>query len=280
MSKKIIDYNEHIKRTQIGKKSRRGRRGNYTPVYLALIFIIITVFTVLSLTVLFRIKQFDISGTDMYSAEQIIEATGLAGDENLIRLDRDEIEKRLEAQLLYIEDAEITAQFPATLKIEITQAVVYAAVESGNDYYVISDTGKILEKKEKSDIPAGLIRLVGCSVPERSLEDYKSALEIPQISFGDTRTQEAYFELIENLKLRGIQNVTQIEIKDYLSISFVLENRIRVNVGSSVDIPYKMQYVEKILEEKKTETRFLLINVSSTEKATVRTLTTYEELWS
>ncbi len=275
MSKKIIDYNEHIKRTQIGKRRRRGR--SYTPIYLALILVVIAVFTVLSLTVLFRIKQFDVTGTNIYTPEQIIAATGLTGDENLIRLDKDEIEKRLKSQLLYIEEAKVTAQYPATLKIEIKQAVAYGAVETADGVYVVSESGSVLEKRESSD---GLIRILGAKAPEKSFEEYAAAMETPKISFEDTRTEEAYFELIENLKLRGVKDITLIEIKDYLSISFVISDRIRVNVGNSVDIPYKMQYVEKILEEKKDETRYLLINVSSTEKATVRTFVSYEELWS
>lgn len=280
MARKIIDYNEHIKRTQIGKKSRRKSRGNFTLIYIALIFIILTVFFALSLTVFFNIKDFDVSGTDLYSPEEVIKSTGLEGNENLIRLDKAEIANRLKAKLLYIEDVKVIAEYPATLKIEITQAVPFAAIEDNGDYYVISDTGKILEKKDNAEIPAGLIKLTGAILPEKSLEDYEYSLEIPKISFAEERTGQAYFELIENLSLYSVGSVTQIMIKDYLSISFVLEERIRVNMGSSVDIPYKMKYVEKILEEKKDETRYLLINVSSTEKATVRTLMTYEELWS
>lgn len=274
MSKKIIDYNEHIKRAQIGKRRRRGR--NYTPIYLALILVVIAVFTILSLTVLFRIKQFDVTGNNIYTTEEIIAATGLNGDENLIRLDKDEVEKRLESRLLYIEDAVVKAQYPATLKIEIKQAVAYGAVKANDGVYVVSDKGRVLEKRQNGD---GLVEIVGAKPPEKSFEEYAANLETPEISFNDTRTKEAYFELIENLKLRGISDITLIEIKDYLSISFVIDGRIRVNVGNSVDIPYKMQYVEKILEEKKEETRYLLINVSSTEKATVRTFVSYEELW-
>ena len=97
----------------------RRRRGNMTLHYSLIAFIALVIFVILSLTVFFNIETADIIGSSIYSADEIIAASGIKGGDNMIRKNMSKAEKNIVSQLTYIEEAHITRKLPSSLEILI-----------------------------------------------------------------------------------------------------------------------------------------------------------------
>ena len=78
------------KRTKSRKKKLRPRK--YVLYYIIFLIIFLSVGAVLSLTVFFNLEQVIVDGCDRYSAQELVEFTGLNDTDNLLRVDTASIE--------------------------------------------------------------------------------------------------------------------------------------------------------------------------------------------
>ena len=265
---------------QARPRPRRRRRRNMAPVYLLLAVLMLAVVVILSLTVLFKAKNIEVEGLSRYTVEEVLQTAGLTGDENLLLLDEEKIEQTLCATLLYIESVEVRAQLPATLHITVQEAEPFAALADTGFYWVVSKTGKVLEKSQGYDQPAGTALLIGALPPEKSLEEYAAALEIPRIRFVDERTQAAFTEIVSTVDEMQLGRITAIRAADYIDLAFVLEDRVKVLLGNSVDLDYKLKFVRTILQEQVGEGQLAVINARESGHVSLRTTgVTQEEIY-
>ena len=59
----------------------------------------------------------------MYTAEEIVEASGINKGDNLLRLDCEKSEQRILDKLLYVETAVVDRDFPSSLDITVTKCI-------------------------------------------------------------------------------------------------------------------------------------------------------------
>ena len=93
----------------------------------------------------FKVAEIQVTGDSVYSAQEITDLCGYEIGENLVFLTTEDREQRLESQLPYVQEAQITRHLPNTLEIHITGAQVQASVETAGGWLWVSDQGKILE---------------------------------------------------------------------------------------------------------------------------------------
>lgn len=130
-------------------KRKKQRHGSYVLYYFLCGIVAVAVVTVLSVTVLFNIKHFEIIGETRYTNEEIIAAAGIPEGENLLRIDIGEAEKRIISELVYIDRAKIGRGFPDKLVITAEPAVPLASFYISGKYYLISEAGKVLDISDR-----------------------------------------------------------------------------------------------------------------------------------
>jgi len=258
------------KRRKLKEPPSYRRRRNPLPLYLAAFFVLLLVFTVLSLTVLFCLNAYEVSGSTVYTEAEIIEATGLRGNENLVRLSTSEIENRILARLPYIETVKVKKTLPSTLTITCTAAQPYATFTANGVTYTVTSEGRVLSETEQS----ALILLSGVKAPEKTLAENAKKNKRTYLTFESERTREAFCTLTECLETVSLGKITRISVPSYLELSFVLDERIRVNVGTLVDTDYKIRFLNRVFEtaDAVPETGYVIVDVSNTERgASVKT---------
>ena len=247
------------------------RRIHPVPVYLAVALVLILVFVVLSLTVLFPLENYAVSGLTPYTEEEIIAAAGLAGKENLLRLDTDKIERRILARLPYLETVEVKADLPTTLMITCTEAEAYASYTENGTCYLVDRRGRVLaETKGTSD----LILLSGIKAPAHTLAEDAKENRRTYLTFDSDRTREALASLADYLDGISFGRVTRINLPSYLDLSFVIDDRVRVKIGTVVDMEYKMTFTRRIFgkEDAVPAEGYAIVDVSNTSRgASVKT---------
>ena len=139
-----------VEKTSVERQNSRKRirrRKRMMNVYgLVVLLLVLTAGITISYTFLFNIDEIRVSGeSDMYSAEEIVMASGINEGDNLLRLDPKESEQRILDQLLYVETAKVDRDFPSSLEITVSRCIPAFNVQVRRDgTLLVSKKGKIL----------------------------------------------------------------------------------------------------------------------------------------
>lgn len=126
-------------------RSRR-RRGRFSGLYKVLSVMLVAAAVVLACVVFFRINSVEVSGNVHYTAEEIIEASGIEIGDNLVGLSRSRVSAAICTKLPYVENVNIRKVLPDKVVLRVSERVAAASVETAEGRWLISAQGKLLEK--------------------------------------------------------------------------------------------------------------------------------------
>ena len=155
-----VEYSPE-KQSSAKNRKQQSRKKALRLFFFWLIILIFGTVSTLSLTVWFKIKNFAINSNELYSSDQIINATGISIDDNLILISSNKAEMRIETNLPYIKKAEVKRKFPDTVVINVTAAEEQAVVEIGDTLYIVDEDFKVL--KSVTEVQDGLPIIKGIS---------------------------------------------------------------------------------------------------------------------
>ena len=221
---------EFLRKRKARQRKIRRRR---IKVFLVLLFVLaVGVGVILSLTVFFKIESISASGSSKYSAEQIIAATGIKKGDNLFISSVNE-EKR---KLPYIEKVTVKRKLPAEYIIKVTDAAEYVCYLSGDKYYPVSKSGRVLS--EVSEKPEG--------IPEISAGGL--TLKVGQkLTFAKEKTETTLNEIFASAEKTKLK-ITKIDITDELAITVGIDGRFTVNFGTSNYIDKKFAHLAGMIK--------------------------------
>ncbi len=220
---------------------RRKRKSNMSLYYGTVLFIAAIIFAILSVTVFFNVETATVKGSSKYTVEEIIEASGINGGDNMIRKNMGKAAEKITSQLIYIETAEIKRKLPTTVEIEVTPCVETACMQKDGGFFVVSETGKILKLSE--DLQEGLLIFYGANPAEDMDLGMKFASD-------DENKTEVIYDLLNRRESEFVSKITSFDVTDRLNISCVYEDRINIELGVISEIDYKFRLAEEIITTK------------------------------
>ena len=239
-----------------GARRRRKRTGRQTLYYLLILLVAAAVVAVLSLTVFFRIEKLEVAGVTKYAAEEIIEASGVKVGDNLFRVNARRVEKKLTQQFPYVEGVALRRTLPATLTLEIAQAKPLGAVSTAAGYVVIGKTGRVLEIGAAS-VPQDVMTVTGMylydpKVGQKLGEGYTKEET-------DEADKEAYGFLLLSRLMDAVEEtdfgkVSLVDFSNQLDMMLVYDNRLLIDLGGGTELPYKLRFAKKVIEDELSDT--------------------------
>ncbi len=227
-----------------GSRKKKRRRSSYTRIALVVtVLAVAAVGVALSLTVFFKIKNVDVSANNTaYSSKQIITAGKIQFDSNLIRLDSDSVENRIEKALPYIEEAKVKKILPTTVELEVKAATVAGYVKTETGYAIISTKGKVLETltEDPVSLDRNLAEIKGISAEKVGVADF-----VPDENNMLAAVDKIYSQLGSALS----KEVTEINVTERINLSFVYRDRIEVRLGSESEIAEKIKFVALLIAD-------------------------------
>lgn len=214
-----------------GQKNKRRRSVLYAP----LSFILICAALVFGMSVFFRVSSIEVSGNLIYSAEDVIEASGIEEGDNLFFLNRSAAVARIYAKLPYVELATVNPSLPNKITIELSESAAIACVEAEDGWWAIDRGCKLLSRVEAGET-ASLIRVTGLSPIAPAIGDViaPGEAESPKVTY--------LAEILKRIVALGMApDVTEIDISGVSNPSFDYLGRFRVKLGGSDDLDYKFQ---------------------------------------
>lgn len=122
------------------------RRGRFSGLYKVLSVLLAAAAIIVACVVFFRVNTIQVEGNVRYTAQEIIDASGIKTGDNLIALPSSRVSAIIRAQLPYVEGVAIQRTYPDGLVIHVTERVAAASVDSAEGRWLISAQGKLLEK--------------------------------------------------------------------------------------------------------------------------------------
>ena len=212
----------------------------------------------------FRVKKIIVEGNSLYSAEQIIESSGIEVGEELLALDIDEVIDNILNDCPYVDSISVSNESITSIRITVKEKgnIMYTAF---NDKYVAFDSNfHVLAESQSEDVFDSFIKV---DMPQIA------ALSVGgEMHFANADTDMSYVgELLGKLDEEGIlSKVTSIDFSKKFQVSYVTDGTCRVHLGRVGELDTKLMLVDQILKNKDDNSVYAVVDVSSTEKPTYR----------
>lgn len=132
------------------KSRTRRRRGRFGFFYKLLSVLLVAAAVIAACVVFFRVNQVTVTGNGRYTAQEVIDASGIQTGDNLIALPKSKVAARIRQKLPYIYSVSVSRALPDTVVLTVTEHAVAAAVSDGDSWWYISAQGKLLEQAPSS----------------------------------------------------------------------------------------------------------------------------------
>lgn len=133
------------------RRARRPSAGRGRSLLQPLIFLLICVALVLGMSVFFRVSKVEVVGNSIYTAEEVVDASGIGKGDNLFFINRFSAASRIFSKLPYVDKAKVTRALPNRVTITIQESSAMAYVKADDGYWVVDQNCKLLKSVTDSD---------------------------------------------------------------------------------------------------------------------------------
>ena len=222
------------------RRRRRGRR-RFGLLFKLLALVAVVAALVFGATVFFQVETVAVSGNQRYTAQEIIDASGIVPGDNLFRMNKNQIKADILRALPYVESVSISRARPSTVVVEVAEWSAVAQVEAGEERWLISVGGKLLEKAPTEGSAAILITGLTPLSPQAG-----TPLAVGQEEQGKL---DALLGLLSALEEQGV--LSQAGWVDLTGTSYLVlgyDGRLEVKLPYIPDQGYKVELLRSILE--------------------------------
>ena len=223
--------------------NHKRRRGSLSFLYKLLAFVLMCTAIALALTLFFRIRTIDVSGSQRYSAQEIIDAAEVQVGDNMFLMNKYRAAERIRAALPYIETVQFRRDMPDGLRIIVTECTDPAAIVQDGKAYLLCDTGTIVDDVAASAAKKR-IQVKGLTLVEPVVGQPAQAAEGQELAL----TQ--LLALMQALDERGMGgDVTLIDMSDPAQLTLRYLERFDVQLPREADYGYKLDYLLAVAEK-------------------------------
>ncbi len=221
------------------KLERKRKNERFLTVFIlsSLLFIICAV---ISVRVLFVVRNVKAQGSERYSEEEIIAYCDIPVEISLFTVDIDLLEQKIYEDFTYVDNVDVKYSLPDTISIEIEDAVM--------TYYLIVDKEDSGADVTKYDIYSqSLKHLTSQAVKPAELFGIKADIE-------DEEIIELAIDIRKTIQENGYDEMKEIYIESVANIQLVYDNRIVIQLGTMLDLDYKLELANHVIINELLET--------------------------
>lgn len=238
-----------MKKKEAAKKRKVNKRKKRKIVALWLfLFITVALLCTLSLTVFFPVDTVTATGSSIYSAEEIVNASGIALGENLLRISEKNVLSALQSKLPFIDSVKISKQLPSGVKLIVSDAKELYVFCIDGVYFTADDQRRVL--KNYSEKPSEIL-FIDCAVKN---ENGRVVCDNPKAA-----------EIIDEISMK-IEGFTlkpdYINLNDLYAVEMSFDSRFKVNFGEFVYFEEKLAHFLKMAEDESLADKKGTVNLS------------------
>ena len=230
------------------KHQPRSRRksGRLFRVYIILYALIIVAAVVAGSVVFFKANRFEVTGNRRYTEEELLEVSGLEAGENLFRIPRREIARKMEESLPYLKRVNIRLLPPERVVIEVEETAPAGALISGSTIWYVDARGKLLEQVKENE---GYPDITGLTLVEPAAGTEFVVAEEDSLKAKGLKGLLSALEAKEMLS--QVQSIDFGASSSFLTMRY--QDRLTVKMGLNDDFAYDLKMLAAVEEKYITE---------------------------
>ena len=211
--------------------NKKRRISKTSTLYIAIGVLLISVMTIIGTSAFLSVKDFIVEGGSMYSAEEIVEASGLSPGDNLLFIDSQNVSQRIREELPFVSDVEIKRVLPDTVSIDVTESIAVASITFAGEVYVIDSNGRLLSRSPvgepaQSEMLQGLIEIRGAEIEETRVGGTLRPV------FGSEVKMQYIQDILGAAEREGrISDMSYLDVSNIVNVYFGYMGRYRVILG-------------------------------------------------
>ena len=236
-------------------KRRRGR-GRFAPLFKLLCALAVVVALTMGATVFFRVEQVQVFGNSRYTAQEVIEVSGIQVGDNLFHMNKYQVAGEIRQRLPYVEGVNIVRDYPSTIVITVTECGAAARVMATEEGSAVSEEGEVLTVAGEDWLISVSGKLLepapadSTAIPVTGITPILpragDMLRLPQ---AETDKHNALLGLLEQLEaLEMMGRVSAIHLESTQVRLRYLE-RFDVKIALTADFNYKLRVLDAAVTE-------------------------------
>ena len=190
-------------------------------------------------------------GLSYYSAQQIIDASGISIDDNLLSLSKAGVASRIHAALPYINEVQIRKKLPGTVIISVSEfTVTYGIQDEHGAWWLISREGRVLEPTDEQGVKSHLT-VTGMPIETPQVGDYIKPVaaygaDLSEIAAKRTATVTV-LPLLEQSPFA--EQIVSLDVSTSYDIRIWYGTQFEVKLGNTENLAYKLNYLQAVIKE-------------------------------
>ena len=197
------------------------------------------------------VESADGTALSYYTAQEIIDASGINVDDNLLSLSKAAVASRIHAALPYINEIQIKKKLPSTVIITVSEfTVTYSIQDLAGQWWLISREGRVLEPAD-AQIAKNHMVVTGMPIQVPNPGDYikpvaTDGADLSEIAAKRTATLTA-LPLLERSSFA--KQIVSMDVSTSYDIILWYGTQYEIKLGNTENLEYKLQYLQAVLEE-------------------------------
>lgn len=207
---------------------------------------------VLSMVIFFRVHHLEVRGNDFYSAQEIIDAAGIADGDNLLTVARGQVAGNIMARLEYVRSVQVARQLPDTLILTVTEyEATFAVQDASADWYLITAGGKVVERISAQEAE-GHIKVDDFAMVSAELGDTIRLADADGRPQSVQTRRDALLKLLQEIEDADlVREVTAVGAAGTQRLTLTYDGRFAVDLGGTSELAYKLELLKYVMAEQK-----------------------------
>lgn len=223
------------------RQPRRRKRRRLSPfAYFCVFLLVILAGGFFAVFRFVRVSGVEVIGNTGYNAGQVAQASGIKTGMPLFTIDTRKTAQQIQVKLPMIREARIRHRLPTGIVIEVEKDKPAFVVAGSDGYVILDDADKVLEIAKDTASYASMPVIRGVTL--------KSAVPGARIDDAAAGQVKEAQTIIGSLKAYKIQKINSIDVTSNYQLSAEYDNRVHILLGTSSDLPVKIQFAANLLQ--------------------------------
>ncbi len=222
-------------KTRTAKKQKAKAKRSKGLAMVMLCFVLAGALIVSAYTFLFPVKTVIVEGNSRYTAEEIINASGIVIGDNLLGLNIGEIENNIRLSCPYIHGVTLQRKLPTRAVLTVTEGAPVLSFYQNGEYLLVNGRYELMEQNAA---PMGGTVVHGFAAVSNGVG--KEVILEPK------ELKPLLESLVSELEKYGVTQITQIDMRDANNIRLLFADRHIWELGNTEKLAYKIEFGAQI----------------------------------
>ena len=197
-----------------------------------------------------------VDGNSYYTAQEIIDASGINIDDNLLTLSKANVASKIHAALPYINEIQIQKKLPSRVIIKVSEfTVTYGIQDVRGGWWLMSRDGRILEQADEQTVKDHLI-VTGMPILAPEIGDYIEPAAADGADMAEIAAKRsaivAVLPMLEQASYA--EQIVSLDVSTSYDLVIWYGTQFEIRLGNTENLSYKLNYLDAVLKELKDKT--------------------------